>query len=272
MEQLQTSPVHLKRRMPAAVLFFLLFGLILISAWTLSANRLDNRNQAATINRGVALPAKGEPHKPVPEGCYEQQVQCFKAPCDPIVVCPSPSPVACDGPDGSRCTASSCPRCDGRRCPMVACVETEGTCVNNVCLQNPVAIPVSSLTPQPTNAPVRCDGTDGTSCELTTACPVCKPGQPCPAIACDPQEGTCINNQCVVSPAPTAYATRPPTPTPTVSKSPRPSPSSTPAPTVSPRPPTPTPIPPRVIVGNRRGALRNILRFLFPFLSPVLLE
>lgn len=29
---------------------------------------------------------------PTPPGCYYQQVQCFKAPCDPILVCPSPTP------------------------------------------------------------------------------------------------------------------------------------------------------------------------------------
>lgn len=29
---------------------------------------------------------------PAPEGCHYQQVQCFQAPCDPILVCPSPNP------------------------------------------------------------------------------------------------------------------------------------------------------------------------------------
>lgn len=30
--------------------------------------------------------------KPIPSGCYYKQVQCFKAPCYPILFCPNPSP------------------------------------------------------------------------------------------------------------------------------------------------------------------------------------
>lgn len=32
------------------------------------------------------------PVKSAPPGCYYQEVQCFRAPCDPVLVCPSSSP------------------------------------------------------------------------------------------------------------------------------------------------------------------------------------
>lgn len=322
MEQTEPSPavvpqttIRPKQRVPVVLLFFLLFGLFLLSAWALSANRLEIRSRAATmLTRCWNTVTNQDGELFWPDGCkgspMTDQSICtealvpltdpeqltysawLKAGSQQIAGCvigaeppgsdgilTTPAPVACDGPDGSTCTLSSCPKCDGRRCPMIACIEAEGTCLNTVCVQPPV--PTGSLTPYPTVVYPLCDGPDGTPCELSTACPVCKPGQPCPAIACDPQEGTCINNRCVMSPvpkqkssplSPTKISLPSPTPTPDISHALLPSPSETPVPTpttVS-RRPTPTPIPPRNIAGNRRGGLQNILRFLFPFLFPVL--
>ena len=39
-------------------------------------------------------PVKPSPKPTPPPGCYYQQVQCFRAPCDPILVCPTPTPGA----------------------------------------------------------------------------------------------------------------------------------------------------------------------------------
>ncbi len=58
---------------------------------------------------------------PAPEGCHYQQVQCFRAPCDPILVCNSPSP-----------SASPLPT------PIVSC-QTDSDCgPNQLCYQPPM--------------------------------------------------------------------------------------------------------------------------------------
>ena len=62
------------------------FSLILISSVVviiLSSFILLLRNQQPTTNN----------HQP-PIGCYYQQVQCIKAPCDPILVCPTITPTS----------------------------------------------------------------------------------------------------------------------------------------------------------------------------------
>jgi hypothetical protein len=47
-----------------------------------------------TTNIKSCSPSKPSPtpSPSIPPGCYYQQVTCFQAPCDPILVCPSPSP------------------------------------------------------------------------------------------------------------------------------------------------------------------------------------
>lgn len=70
---------------------------------------------------------------PAPEGCHYQQVQCFRAPCDPILVCnspaPSPSPLPtpitncqtdADCSDNELCYQPPMPPCpDGMACAQV---------------------------------------------------------------------------------------------------------------------------------------------------------
>lgn len=166
--------------------FRLLFVLLLLAivpffVWVVSTQRVDIRNRAAdtselritgTIIQPSSSESSGSGYKLKP-----------------------PSPVSCDGPEGSVCKLSSCPTCTGPRCPMVACREAEGICRNNVCVQSP-----PTPYPTPLVAPW-CDGPNGTSCEISN-CPLCKRGQPCPAIACSTEEGTCVNNRCVAHPLP----------------------------------------------------------------------
>ncbi|MFH1244607.1 MAG: hypothetical protein V1487_03525 [bacterium] len=52
----------------------------------------DWRMQAENSCPEVCVLPTSSPMPSAPPGCYYQQVQCFKAPCDPILVCPSPSP------------------------------------------------------------------------------------------------------------------------------------------------------------------------------------
>lgn len=51
-----------------------------------------------------------------------------------------------------------------------------------------------------TTPPTSCSGPNGSTCSIG-ACPTCKPGMACPAIACRVQSGTCQNGQCVATPA-----------------------------------------------------------------------
>lgn len=118
-------------------------------------------------------PLTGHP-KPSP-GCYYSRMKCVQAPCDPIIVCPTPVP--CDGPDGSACIFGSCPPCTGRLCPMVMCKEQEGICKNKQCVTTRPAIEpivIAPVTPGvgsllfTTSAPAP-----------ATPTPTCIPRQPC---------------------------------------------------------------------------------------------
>lgn len=82
------------------------------------------------------------PHTPTqtptpPPGCWYQQVQCIQAPCNPILVCDTPT--TC-GPNGSACSVSSCLGCPmGRLCPMMPCRRIPGICKNNQCVAQTTA-------------------------------------------------------------------------------------------------------------------------------------
>jgi hypothetical protein len=94
--------------------------------------------------------------KPTPTlqpGCYYQQVQCFQAPCPPILVCPTPTPVSCS-PNGSSCTITNCttpPPCTtGGPCQTGVCSIQQGICQNNRCVPT---YPTTYQTPIPTPTP-----------------------------------------------------------------------------------------------------------------------
>jgi hypothetical protein len=77
----------------------LVLGLIialLLGAWWYSGFSLEFMRFFAA-EPGPTDDGKLSP-SPLPAGCYYQDVQCITAPCDPIVVCPSPSQaqVECD--------------------------------------------------------------------------------------------------------------------------------------------------------------------------------
>ena len=55
-----------------------------------------------------------------PPGCYYQQIQCIKAPCNPILVCPTPAPTP-----STTCTPLP-PPCEGVRCPKFPTVIPPG--------------------------------------------------------------------------------------------------------------------------------------------------
>ncbi len=125
---------------------------------------------------------------PTPNSCYYQQVQCFQAPCEPILICPTTIP----GP-----TCIPRPPCldavDGLRCLMP---EREGMC------------PPPSPTPACSIPPPGCLGSDGTVickmavppggwCPQVTSTPTCTPlpdcyGQPsCISLPFIPPGGWC---------------------------------------------------------------------------------
>ncbi len=77
---------------------------------------------------------------PPPPGCYYQRVQCIQAPCDPILVCTTPTPPSSEcvnKPSGSSCCFM--PLCR----PGFACIQVcqDGTCQNHVCTPNPTPTP-----------------------------------------------------------------------------------------------------------------------------------
>ncbi|MBT3249323.1 MAG: hypothetical protein HN846_01055 [Candidatus Pacebacteria bacterium] len=115
-----------------------------------------------------------------PSGCYYQQVQCFQAPCDPILVCPSPSPIpsptslsdyceSCNNSlppyvNGSRCMEGlTCKSTSSETCHVMENGETictavmgaPGLCVNagettDVCQnKNPISLAGDKLPDDP---------------------------------------------------------------------------------------------------------------------------
>jgi hypothetical protein len=79
-----------------------------------------------------------------PSNCHYEQVECVKAPCNPILVCPSVVPTgssqtSCNGKeDGSVCNIGTCPTCNGPTCPknaMTVCRLLTGICKNGVCVR-----------------------------------------------------------------------------------------------------------------------------------------
>lgn len=47
----------------------------------------------------------------------------------------TPTPIFCEGPDGSSCELEACPTCPpGRMCPAIACRLQTGTCIQNRCV------------------------------------------------------------------------------------------------------------------------------------------
>jgi hypothetical protein len=107
---------------------------------------------------------------PVPSGCYYEQVQCIKAPCNPILKCgPSPSP---------------------RFCTQVAgtCLTPAGQCVgySNGCqkaeLCGSSAKQCNITKPMPSATPISCTCPPGAMCKLDARCRVSPTPTPKPSI------------------------------------------------------------------------------------------
>lgn len=136
------------------------------------------------------------PPPTIPPGCYYRQVQCFQAPCDPVLTCPSttPSQNFCTGKsNGTACDASGCPVCPpgSTQCPRLACPYTPGTCQNGQCIQTWITQPPSSCTGKP----------DGTICNAGDCFPgPVEAGGTERATVCRLLTGSCQSGKCVPLP------------------------------------------------------------------------
>ena len=119
------------------------------------------------------------PITPTPTGCYYQQVQCVKAPCDPILVCPTPTPrcmllSVCPAPkqgcyyQGGNGTPCSC---GTLVCSQSDCCRVEEKQLGYQCVQN-CGPPVVTLDNQePTT--YSCLGPDAAASRSRIGCPIC---------------------------------------------------------------------------------------------------
>lgn len=123
-----------------------------------SVMRCDDSGQCYETTKCV------ENSKPIRDenGCYYQQVKCVKAPCEPIMVCPSGAPSA--SPASSCVPLPTCP--EGRRCDLMVPKLAPGQVYCN------------GDSPKPTKDPGRictqvagtCQGIDGTCVNYTDGC------------------------------------------------------------------------------------------------------
>jgi eight-cysteine-cluster-containing protein len=63
---------------------------------------------------------------PLPTGCVYQQVQCIKAPCDPILVCTTPIPSPKNPPKTTQCKTAGC--------SSELCVDVSSPDIASVCI------------------------------------------------------------------------------------------------------------------------------------------
>ncbi len=64
---------------------------------------------------GTGKPAVSDIRKEVPPGCYYKQVQCIQEPCNPMLICDTPTPSQAPSPIGEVCTqeVGNCTGLDG---------------------------------------------------------------------------------------------------------------------------------------------------------------
>jgi hypothetical protein len=145
------------------------------------------------------------PMKVDSNGCYEKQIQCVKAPCNPIMVCPagvSPAPVATKGGEICSQEYGNCVNKTGQ------CVAYTDGCQKTAMCTSPFKS-CDMAKPMPTTAPISC---------------VCPPGARCKLDArCNPNTTT--------KPTPTPKPTS--TPTPTLIPKPSPVVTTRPSPTAT---------------------------------------
>jgi hypothetical protein len=72
-------------------------------------------NATATVNAPIDEEEEERPGtggivigRPDANGCYYKQVQCFQAPCDPILICPTPTPTVAPSPTTTPTTYRQC--------------------------------------------------------------------------------------------------------------------------------------------------------------------
>lgn len=154
-----------------------------------------------------------------PAGCYYKQVQCVQAPCNPILVCPTPTPgqnSCTNAKNGSSCTIGSCPTCTpGKPCPAIACIPQSGTCQNGQCIAN-CTQPPKGCVDENGNLSL-CDPMPGVTWCRPTPKPTCIPLPECvynppivngKPVRCDvmaPPNGNTYCPRPTASPTPTAH-------------------------------------------------------------------
>jgi hypothetical protein len=111
---------------------------------------------------------------PIPSGCYYEQVQCIKAPCNPILKCgPSPSPRFCTQVAGTCLT------------PAGQCVGYSNGCQrSDLCGASPKQCTITK--PVPSATPINCTCPPGAICKLDARCRVSPTPTPKPSIAPSP--------------------------------------------------------------------------------------
>lgn len=167
-QQLQKAWAHLtkKQKVTLGVLSFLVFvlplSLLIIKTQT---NILPKA--AYPITPPFSTPS---PRPSPPSGCFYQPVQCFQAPCDPIVVCPSPSPTPLAG-YCEQCNDTVSPNTPYSRCAdgLVCHREANETChtlengqtvctavvgAPGTCVRPGEDVGVCGASPSPTPSPV----------------------------------------------------------------------------------------------------------------------
>jgi hypothetical protein len=102
--QLKSAENKLSESQLIGLLVFLVMILALASGLYLSSQSQDVRQRASTLQEYEEISPSTAPSQDseevIPEGCYYKQVQCFQAPCDPILVCPKPLPEISPAPEG----------------------------------------------------------------------------------------------------------------------------------------------------------------------------
>jgi hypothetical protein len=165
--------------------------------------------QPSGINEITAGFSKQDaPMKVDANGCYEKQIQCVKAPCNPIMVCPagvSPAPIATKGPEICTQEAGSCLNSAGQ------CVGyTDGCQKSKVCGKDMKRCDTTTK-PSPVSSPISCVCPPGAICKLDARCNPSPTTKPTPT----------------PTPKPTA------TPTSTIIPKPSPTPITRPSPSVT---------------------------------------
>lgn len=161
-------------------LFVFIFIIVGVGGWYLASTNSNNPN-INLVSTETSKIAVSDPRQVDLKGCYYQNVQCFKEPCEPIKVCPVQTDMTIDKPCQFR------PACLDAKPACMVPIPPGGWCEDR---ELPTPTPTIYPRPKPSCVPNPCEG------------------KVCPMIARDPGVEYCPAK----SPLPTVQ----PTPTPSV--------------------------------------------------------